>query len=120
MKVCRASSFQKRSSDVPEPLLPLTQEKHTHTHIVHKTTRLERGGGRSEGKKGGGRRVGSGGVVTGAEEDAVPLHPNTLQLYSDHRLTALFKCSCLLRGFWTVSVWGCRERERAGFSVTDQ
>lgn len=33
MKVCRASSFQKRSSDVPEPLLQGHRQNVTHMHF---------------------------------------------------------------------------------------
>lgn len=107
MKVCRASSFQKRSSDVPEPLLPLTQ-KDTYTHTVQKTkaTVLDEKGWGGQNVRSGVGRVG---FVTGAEEDAVPLHPNTVQLYSNHILTGLFKCSCLLRGQSVYGGWVGRE-----------
>lgn len=64
MKVWRASSFQKRSSDVPEPLLPLTQ---THIHRSEDKCQPVTWGG----IKG---LEGVGVVVAGAEVDAVPLH----------------------------------------------
>lgn len=85
MKVWRASSFQKRSSDVPEPLLPST---HTHTH------RSEDKGHPDEEREGGrGVFGGRGCVVAGVEEeDAVPPHLDTVRFYSDHTLTAMSQC----------------------------
>lgn len=113
MKVWRASSFQKRSSDVPEPLLPLTQ---THIHRSEdKCQPVTWGGGGIKGLEGVGV------VVAGAEVDAVPLHFFFFtQFCSGHILTGPPTCllSCLFRSFWTVSLWVKKERE--GFTVTDQ
>lgn len=52
MKVWRASSFQKRSSDVPEPLLPSTPNTQTRTGQGSKVTLLDRES--KGGKEGGG------------------------------------------------------------------
>lgn len=58
--------------------------RHTHTHI-HTSKRTEVTLRHiSEGSREGGE---GGGIVAGAEEDAVPLHVNTVQL--DHKLTGL-------------------------------
>lgn len=67
MKVWRASSFQKRSSDVPEPLLPSSQ---THISQKVKDALLQQAALKLT--------SGRGFVVAGAEEDAVPVHPKIL------------------------------------------
>ena len=118
MKVWRASSFQNRSSDVPEPLLPprhththTHKHKHTHTHTgqMIKVTPLEREGVRRWGR---GWRY----VVAGAEEDAVPLPLSTVQVHSDHTLTGPLK-----RGFgrfWPAYGWKGAGRVYCHGSIT--
>lgn len=99
MKVWRASSFQKRSSDAPEPLLPTTQ---THTHVHTQVRRARSPGWREEGQSVGGK---GGGVVAGAEEDAVPLHLNTVKFTLTIYWLVRESQFLFVQVFLTVSVW---------------
>lgn len=59
--------------------------------------------------------------MAGAEEDAVPLHLNTVKFYSDHALTSLSQClSQFLCAQVFVDSQRMGEQERAGFTVTNQ
>lgn len=72
--------------------------KHTHTHAQTQVR-----GASSPSWRGKGQRVGGsgGGSVASAEEDAVPLHLNTVKFYSDHILTG----PCVKVSVCSVSVW---------------